>query len=55
MIVSVPVLSVPPGSIVSVVPVCWKLPVAAGETGVAETVTVTRSLDGSVEGRPSPY
>ena len=45
-IVTVPVLTVPPGSIVSVVPVCWKSLVVAGPTGAAETVTVTRSLVG---------
>ena len=45
-IVTVPVLSVSPGPIVSVVPVSSKSVSAAGETGATDTSTVTDSLDG---------
>ena len=45
-IVTVPVLSLSPGPIVSVVPVRAKSVSTAGETGATDTVTVTDSLDG---------
>ena len=39
--VTVPVLVVAPAAMVSVVPACVKSPETAGDTGEAETVTVT--------------
>ena len=44
--VTVPVPVVEPAPIVSVDPLSVKSPETAGDTGVAETVTVTASLDG---------
>ena len=46
--VTVPVLVVSPAAIVSVVPLCLKSPDTAGETGVAETVTVADSPDAAL-------
>ena len=46
--VTAPVLVVAPAAIVSVVPLCVKSPATAGETGVADTVTVTDSLDAAL-------
>ena len=45
VMVTVPVLDMPPAAIVSVAPLCVKSPETAGETGAALTVTVVAALE----------